>query len=308
MTPDTDLLWLSSEQPPVAPPAPSATAAARTALLDHASRTGAAPHGTPRSGARRARRRPRTLAFAAVVAVALTVGVGLPRITGDGATVVVPAASAAPLVKLSQAVMTEPAPSGDATLVLRRHSFPATPGFTGADLYLDDGRYFYAPTRAGLASQITGGAVQPYAVGNLVATVAAAASDEVPIDRARAGVLRALLGPNPEPLGALEDNRIWAGAMDALVAGAGRKEVRAGALRLMASIAEVRVTDVTVDGRAALRVTNGDFFGKTYEERLIIDTATGVPLRMEGGVNGERPGVVVDYVISRVSSRDVAGR
>lgn len=307
MTPDTDLLWLSSEQPPVAPPAPSATASARTALLAHASRAGAAPHRIPRSGVRRGPRRSRSLAFAAVAAVALTVGVGLPRMAGDGATVVVPAASAAPLVKLSQTVMTEPAPSGDATLVLRRHSFPAAPGFTGADLYLDDGRYFYAPTRAGLASQITDGAVQPYAIGSLVAAVAAAASDEVPIDRARTAVLRALLGPNPEPLGALEDNRIWAGTMDALVAGAGRKEVRAGALRLMASMSGVSVTEAVVDGMPALRVTNGDFF-ESYEERLVIDTQTGMLLRMEGGVRGERPSVVVRYEISRVSAGDLAGR
>ena len=83
--------------------------------------------------------------------MAIVIGAGaLP--SGDGpARVAVPEeAAAAPLVRLAARIQTEPAPAGDATLVLRRHAFPDEEGFTGADLYLDDGRYFYAETRAGL--------------------------------------------------------------------------------------------------------------------------------------------------------------
>jgi len=56
----------------------------------------------------------------------------------------------AALVKLSQRIQSAPAPSGDATLVLRSHDFPTAKDFTGADLYLDDGRYFYGTTLAEL--------------------------------------------------------------------------------------------------------------------------------------------------------------
>ncbi len=56
----------------------------------------------------------------------------------------------AALVKLSERIAAEPTPTGDATLVLRHHTFPDDKDFTGADLYVDDGRYYYAPTLAGL--------------------------------------------------------------------------------------------------------------------------------------------------------------
>ena len=60
-------------------------------------------------------------------------------------------------MELSARLASAAAPSGDATLVLRRHEFPDDRSFTGADLYLDDGRYFFAETRAGLrgAAEIT---------------------------------------------------------------------------------------------------------------------------------------------------------
>ena len=90
-----------------------------------------------------------------VFAVAIVVAAGaLPSGEGPAPRIArrigVPAPAEAALVKLSQRIQSAPAPSGDATLVLRSHDFPTAKDFTGADLYLDDGRYFYGTTLAEL--------------------------------------------------------------------------------------------------------------------------------------------------------------
>jgi hypothetical protein len=357
MTDHDDLRWLAAEQPLVTPPDPSATARARDAFLAHASAADRAQpvHSMPamatRPRAQRAWLRPaRVLALAAVGVLAAAATVGLPRLGGGGGTLAVPEASAAPLAQLSQQVLAEPAPTGDATLVLRRHAFADDEGFTGADLFLDDGRYFYAPTRGEIPARIASGSTESPTSARVVRAVAAAASTDLPIQEARAGVIRASFPPGaeiapadqpgpvavpgasrapaapapvpvprrshatggaPAPAAAprtsrqVDDNRIWFSSIDALQAGAGRRDVRAGALRLMASIAAVDVTKKTVAGHPALRVRSTDFAGG-YEERLLIDATTGVPLRFEGGTTGKPPSVTVTYDVSRVTTAEVA--
>jgi len=50
------------------------------------------------------------------------------------------------VVGLSARIQAAPDPPGDATLVHRLHEFPDRPSFTGKDLYMDDGGYFFGAT------------------------------------------------------------------------------------------------------------------------------------------------------------------
>lgn len=95
--------------------------------------------------------------------------------------------------------------------------------------------------------------------------------------------------------------------MDALVAGAGRRDVRAGVPRLLSTIPSVEVADATVAGRPAL-VLRSTGFPDDHEERLLIDADTGVPARLEGGPAGARPHVVIDYEVERVDAAGVSAR
>ena len=69
----------------------------------------------------------------------------------------------------------------------------------------------------------------------------------------------------------IDDNRVWIGAMDALIAGAGDPDVRAGVMRLLSTIATVKVTD----HGATLDIRNTDF-PDGYAETLTVDAETGV--------------------------------
>ena len=68
----------------------------------------------------------------------------------------IPAGTAEPLAALVSRVLASPAQTGNATLVLHTNAFTDGKSFTGADLYLDDGRYYYAQTAAGLPESAKG--------------------------------------------------------------------------------------------------------------------------------------------------------
>src|SRR4051794_11337307 len=50
----------------------------------------------------------------------------------------------------------------------------------------------------------------------------------------------------------IDDNRVWTTSLDVLAAGSGRPVVRAGVLKLLATVPSVTVTKGTHDGRATL--------------------------------------------------------
>jgi hypothetical protein len=263
-----------------------------------------------------------------VFGIAIVVGAGaLP--SGDGASQRIvggPAPAEAALVKLAKRIQHTPAPTGDATLVFRSHHFPDGKDFTGADLYLDDGRYFYGMTMAELeaAKDDIGEGVPK------LEREAAKAAVSLPSDQARRKMIDATFGPKgepapgspvdkaaqaarrekleqmtgptptPAPKRMIDDNRVWIGAMDALIAGAGNAEVRAGVMKLLATIEAVKVTD----HGATLDIRNTDF-PDGYAETLTVDAKTGVIQKMTGGVVGKEPSVVVDYDIDRVDAADV---
>ena len=175
-----------------------------------------------------------------------------------------------------------------------------------------------------------------HSAGREVAVAAAAASPALPVEEARERMVRATWAPAtplaaaPGPVAApsaaaqaqqreklaatpevpaasqqaLDENRVWMGCMDALLAGAGRRDVRAGALRILASVASVTVGPATVNGTAVLQLTSTGF-GDGYRETLSIDSGTGVPIRFEGGHPGAEPSVVMDYEVARVTAAEV---
>jgi hypothetical protein len=148
--------------------------------------------------------------------------------------------------------------------------------------------------------------------GGTPPTPAQAAKQAAAARKIRAEKLKASPGAVPaKPASpqSIADNRIWIGAMDAITAGVGRTDVRAGVLRLLATMPHVTVDTATQDGRDELRVTNSDFPPAGYAETMYIDARSGVLLRFVGGVTGKTPSVVVTYAIRRVAAAGViAGR
>ena len=169
-----ELEWLTDHRPDVAEPDEGTTAYARTALLAYAVRTGeegpsrdrvTAGAGTARGATHRdtatprgARRAPRAAQGAALRARRR----GLRdrhRRRRERAALGRRARAQARRARhgrggarqaLAIGSRPSPTPTGDATLVIRHQAYPDGKDIPGADLYLDDGRYYYAPTLAGL--------------------------------------------------------------------------------------------------------------------------------------------------------------
>jgi hypothetical protein len=311
-----ELDWLTERRPDVAEPDEGTTAYARTALLAYSLRSDDATDrelpsrervtAVSRPPRRRPRKAPLYALAVAVFAIAIVVGASaLPSSKGPAHTLGAPAVAEAALVKFSKRIAAEPAPTGDATLVVRHHSFPDDEDITGTDLYLDDGHYYFAPTLAGLR----GGGESTDTGTDVInrQVLAAKAAIGLAPDEARKGMVAAIMGdtkmrPGVKSTRELDDNHIWGACLDALVAGAGNTQVRAGVMRLLATIPSVKVEDH--GATLALRNT-AVLVG--YEETLTVDAKTGVIQKMVGRNVGGPPAVTVTYETKRVEARDVIG-
>ncbi len=279
------------------------------------------------------------LVAAAVIGAVMTVG-GSAR---TPASLEVDRAVAAPLVKLSTKVAQATPPPGDATLVVRHQTYPGgAPAIDGYDLYTDDGQYYYSADRAGLPEAIRSGDIGDGFMARELAAATAALT--LPPDQARTRMEDAALDPKlaamtpaerqqqadaqrrkllsdpklskatrekllartarPADPNVIEANHIWTNCLDALIAGAGRQDVRAGVLRLIATMPEVDVTRTPIDGHDALDVTS-HAFTDSYQEELLIDAADGTPLKFIGRYPNQTPSVIVTYEVSRVTVADV---
>ncbi len=353
MNDQLEISWLTDERPEPLPLDPAATARVREELLSHAA-------------ARRTRRRRPTRLRTRVLRVAVTgtalagcATVGLlatgssdstSRTPHAGSHLGVQNAAAAELKHLTDKLATAPAPTtGDATLVLRTQTYPNQPSITGADLYADNGNYYYAATLAGLPSAIqsndtvnTGGADDE--TRDIAAAKAALTG---PIDQAREQMAvatyprgykpteltpgspaqAAALGKLPavlrqkieaiqqhnqaqhlQSLMSQANNMIWDNSMDALQAGASDPQVRAGVLKLLATIPQINVTQGTLAGQQTLVLTASLMQSDSgvYEETLILNASTGIPEQFIGGNAGQTPGVTVNYTINRVTVASIA--
>jgi hypothetical protein len=246
-----------------------------------------------------------------------------------------------PLMRLADYITANDSPPpGNATLVIRTQNYPNQASIPGADLYTDSGEYFYAPTESGLPSAIADNdnigdgmfarevAAAVYAVNGNLSTArqdmanapfpggvapappsaASAAAQKAAIAaKAKALGLPVPVESSPVSTAAQTDNYIWEDSLDALSAGAGNPQVRAGVLRILATLPEVTVTNTTADGQPALTLTaSAPALPTDYQEALTINAATGVPVGFVGGTPGQTPGVTVTYRVSRVTLSDIA--
>jgi len=287
-----------------------------------------------RAARRRSGRARRTLVGAASVAAAAALAVtGLSLATGTGKTPS-PAAHAAEipaptvqhggntgktiLARLASAVLASPAPAGNATLVIRSEVANGGATILGADLYTDSGKYYFAPTEAGLPAQVAEGNDRG---DGIFAREIAAATDAATGNLASAAEeMETAPDPSvtaPSPGSMLADNWLWENSLDAIIAGSGNPTVRAGVMRLISLIPEVTVTDTTANGEPAVQIT-GTFpdtskcatcaqpVGGGVQEQLTIDATTGIPLSFSGGAVGQPPTGQLTYQVSRVTLSQVA--
>jgi hypothetical protein len=336
-----DLEWLAAQRPDPTELDPAARERALTALVEHTQsrRDHRWLRRVPVFGAIAA------VGTAAAAAVVLAVaGSGGSPASGGASAGVAPSsvpsgpapavvhhahAKRAPLLRLADYVDNSGNPGGDATVVARTTITGGT-DVTVYDLYTDDGRYFFSPNQSGLAGQVSAG---HNLAGGLFAREVAAAklgdtgnvqtaaqnmadapdpSHHVPrrqhIDRAAVAAKAKASGVHMtvSPTG-LFDNWVWEDSLDALTAGSGDPTVRAGVLKILATLPDVTVTKGTTDGRPTLTLTAGaDEEGiPNYTERLTMDADTGVPILFVGGPPAGPASTTVHYKVSRVTLADL---
>ncbi|HEX4226535.1 MAG TPA: hypothetical protein VHZ97_29495, partial [Pseudonocardiaceae bacterium] len=261
--------------------------------------------------ARRSRRRMRLAQGGVVAIVGAVIAVGAsgvatptsaPRAAGAHTP---PIAVNGSLVSMAADVATQAEPTvGDATLVQRAE--PANPSYGGWDLYTDDGRYFYSLDKTGLPDAVKKN--QDVGDGSFAREIAAAlyaVHGDLPTARLRMAEAPDLPGKVVMPSPKSFDNFVWDFGMDALVAGSSNPRVRAGVLRLYATLPDVTVTHTTVGGQPALTLMAGAAeLPPGYTETLDINADTGVPLTFVGTQSGS-PAVNVTYTSTRVTVADV---
>ena len=212
---------------------------------------------------------------------------------------------------MAAVLVADPQPTGDATLVERETGTPGHPSVNVWDLYADDGAYFFSQTEAGLPAQVKENnnlsngqfgreiAAATYAATGDLATAAlkmAWAPDTTPVPAWLSAQVK-----NISAGGLQIDNYVWENCEDALFAGSGNPQVRAGVLRLVSTLPDITVAHGTVDGQPALTITAGKAelgtvgvdkadpkveAGPAYHEAITINADTGIPLQIATGPTG----------------------
>lgn len=309
-----DLDWLSAQQPQRIEPDHAARERARRALVRHTTSHTRRRRLNLGSGLRaRIAASTGVAAAAAGIAAAVVLSSGGGSVAGLGKLshpVQAPrtathhhGSARSPLVRLADFVSNSATPPGNATLVARTTHLNGQT-VTVYDLYADNGEYFFSQTENGLAGQVSANNNQGAGLfAREVAAAKLAATGDVQTaaqDMADAAVPNQ--AGNPTPGDSLYNNWAWANSQDALIAGSGQPQVRAGVLQILATLPGVTVTQGTSGGQPTLVLTAGaDEFGAHYTEQLTIDADTGTPIRFVGGASVATPDTVVDYDVSRVT-------
>ena len=237
-----------------------------------------------------------------------------------------------PLVRLASFVRILPdrPQRGDATLVVRdtfvdgRHVIDGAV-YGGYDLYTDSGRYYYAPDSLEQlqqivnSGQVTAGVDEARVLKVLAALAAdtpaqarAAALRTSPRPPSRATVLRRTshlppalrrkmrrleIAPRHESAREIRlhyDSELYIIATQALEVGAGRPDVRAGAMKVLDTLHHVSESRDRIHGIRALRVR---FPAGRIAETIWLDARTGVPIQEKDG-----PSSATAYVVERVTA------
>lgn len=234
-------------------------------------------------------------------------------------------------------------PSGDASLVIRTQKIGDRPAVENYDLFTDEGAYYYGESREGLEGAVTRGEdLSDGGYARKIRAASYAADGDLEIARTKmVNTMKNFLGlglseeerqriwdegsselsgdlqefadtlpanpPVGEDLRHAADNLVWINATDALRAGVANPRVRAGFLRLMSTIPEVKVEEAITEGKASLVLTAGEeVFGGGTTETLIVDAATGMPISsytksLEEGIESGKS----VYAVSRVRLADL---
>jgi hypothetical protein len=120
------------------------------------------------------------------------------------------------------------------------------------------------------------------------------------------------------------DDYIWVNNEDALIAGSGNPQVRAGVLRLVSLLPGISLTRGKADGQPALTLTQTTDpaqlkraatgkaklkidTGPASQEAITINADTGIPLQIADTQAGKITGTI-SYVVTRVNLADIAAR
>ena len=294
---DDDIRWLRDQQPEIDLPEPEVSSRVRESVMAHADRAPrmAAVVAAPSSDRSRPRRRlivafsrPRRLIAmtAAVAAVAVggyaaTLAVSPSGHSGIDSAIAPGVANAQSLVLLADNVAAAPT-KGDATLVVHRNAIKGEGTFTGADLYLDNGRYYYAETPSGLPAAIKSGP-QDFSIKPIVDAMAATSNADP--QAARSAFLKAadpLYGGNIQHGSvAQQDNVIWVSGIDVLSAAYGRPAVLAGTLRALSTVRGVTVKHSTYQGVKTLNIAL--WVPKTVANYAALKRSLEAKIRAKGG-------------------------
>ena len=196
------------------------------------------------------------------------------------------------------------------------------------DLHADNGDYYFSKDKGGLRGQVSGhknrGGEDEKGRKEVVAAAKFSAKGDLNAGRkkmflaytpAHPKVKPVLLAPGVTPsvpasnklpkdikaFAAINntDNWVWNNSMDALRVGAGSPTVRAGVLRLLGQMPEIKVEPGTFKGHQVLTLT-ADKPAVTTPETLTVDAETGLPIKYAS------EGVTVNYTVTRVTLADVA--
>jgi hypothetical protein len=269
---------------------------------------------------RRQHRKVRGIVGVAVVVAAVTVTASVvtrPGTAVDRAIGTPQSTQAAPgpqLASLAASITATPArQSGDATLVLRDQRYSNGERIDVYDLYTDNGKYYFAKQRNGLPAQVRAGHDQGDGVFHReVAAAVYAATGDLNVAHQRmadaplsSGQQAPKAATTPDNHGVVNlDNYIWENSMDAIVAGSGNPQIRAGVLRLLSTLPGITVTHDTTEGQPTLVITAGKPEVSPAQETWIINANTGVPVRFLSG-ESSTPDATINYDVTRVSLADV---
>lgn len=226
---------------------------------------------------------------------------------------------------------------GNATLEIRNRLVNSAQVQTnGIDLYTDSGAYFWGDDASQLSTMVaeketadggefeqaiaaaliaakgdTATARSKMAVANYPGGVVPAASSQP--SKAEIEKLKAEGKPytQPKPLTAEQkkeqtDNLIWMNSTDALTAAPENPQVRAGVLKILATMPNVKVTHTTTVGQATLTLTDSwPKLDPGYLESWVINASDGF-LIAQSGHGGGSPSQTTYYHVSRVTLAQVA--
>jgi hypothetical protein len=201
---------------------------------------------------------------------------------------------------------------GNATLEIRNQSPTSDqPGANGFDVYTDDGTYYWGYSKGNLQQTIAENQdVGQGAFKRAIAAALIAVKGDIAAGRAKMAVANYIPGTNPAPAGSQAeigklkavdkmrhikytppkpltpeqqkeqtDNFIWMNSLYALTAAPENAQVRAGVLRIMATMPNVKVTHTTTAGQATLTLSDSwpELSGGGVES-LVINASTGLPI------------------------------